>query len=211
MEVQKKNLIIALAMIILLSELSYWHFKKLSKALNKPIEMPKFETPKFEPFAEKEGQKDFVSPDGKLKLTYGANWIEMDFKVLENLTQRSMEEKPLFFAERIKANAQKVAFLTVQEINLGEENKSFEKFIEQMKNDVKEKQGEIEILKSEIREGNMIFEAEYKSSKGILSRSKEKIILDEKIYLVSVITLGKDWGEFEKEAEEIIDSVQIIK
>ncbi len=210
METQKKNLILAIIMIFVLSGFSYLHFKNFSQAFKKPVEMPKLEIPKFEPFAEKEGYKEFVSPDGKLKLTYQASWIEMDYKILESLTQRTVEEKPLFFAERIKAQAQKVAFLIAQEINLGDNN-NFEEFIKKLGDDAKEKQGDFKILKSEINDNTMVFEAEYKNEKGILSRSKEKIISGEKSYLISVITMEKDWEEFEKEATEIIDSVQLIK
>jgi hypothetical protein len=209
MDASKKNLILSLGMIIMLSGFTYWHFKSWRKPI---ANSQKIEFPKIDLVPEKEGYKEFISPDGKLKLKYPADWIEIDAKTLESYAQSSSEGVPLLLAQGFRIDTGKfaLAFLTAQELN-SEEKKGAEEIIEDMKNKAKEKGDEIEISKLEIKDGEASFETRNRKKDGPVFLSKEKIILDNKIYLVSFFTFEKDWLEFEREGEEIINSVQFSK
>jgi hypothetical protein len=197
-----KFLVSIIAFILLLSFLAYWHFKNFQRSLSQ-IKLPKFELPKPK-IIESKGKKEFKSPDGKLKLTYLDDWIEMPKESLESLSQGLKEGKVLFLAQKFKLEKAAFAFLIVQEYKDG---KNQEEIINELKKEAKEKGGEMEILN--LKED--YFEAKYKR-KNVVFLSKEKVIFGEgKIYLVSIFSSEKDWPEFEEEAKEILNSVQILK
>ncbi|MBZ9578245.1 hypothetical protein KJA14_00015 [Patescibacteria group bacterium] len=209
-ELSKKDIILIFSVILLLSLITYWHFKNWRKSLSE-VEMPKFEMPEFEfPSKEEEGYKEFISSDGKLKMKYSADWMEMKSEIFEGFTQED-KGKTLFFAQKFELEKAAQAFLTIQELSLGEE-KGFEEIIEKMKRDIEEKEGEMEILKLEIENKTAIFEAGYKGKTGYPLHSKEKIILNkEKTYLISFFTFEKNWPDLQQEAEEIINSTTLLK
>lgn len=210
----KKTLILIFFIILLLSLATYRNFKNLRKSLRE-IDLPKFEVPEFEmpefevPSQEEKGYEEWISSDGKLKMKYPVGWIEVDSKVLEDFIQGN-RGKILFSAQKfnLELNLGKVtqAFLIVQELNL-EEKRSFEEIIEEMKKEV-----EMEILKLEAGDKIAVFEAKYKGESENLLHSKEKMILNEnKVYLISFSTFEEDWIDFQKEAEEIINPVQLLE
>jgi len=209
-ELSKKDIILICFIILLLSGATYWHFKNWRKSLSE-AEMPKFEMPKFEiPSKKEEDYKEWISQDGKLKMKYPADWMEMKKEIFEGFTQED-KGKTLFFAQKFELEKAAQAFLTVQELNLEEEN-GIEEIIEEMKKNVEEKEGEMEILKLEIEDKTAVFEASYKGKTGFPLRSKEKIILNEKKgYLISFSTFEKNWPDLQKEAEEIINSAILLE
>jgi len=211
-KLSKRDFIVIIFVILLLSGAIFWNFKNWRKSLEK-VELPKFEMPKFEISPKKEGYKEWTSPDGTLKMGYPADWMEMESKTLENFPQAEIiggKGKILFFAQKIAWEKTSLVFLLVQKLTF-EEKRGAEEIIEEIKKGVEEKEGEMEIERLEIKNGEAVLEAKYKGKKGYELHSKEKIILNEKGYLISCFTFEKDWSEFQKEAEEIINSAQLIE
>jgi len=208
-KLSKRDFILVIIVILFLSGATFWNFKSWRKSLGQ-VELPKFEMPKMELFPEKGGSKEWTSPDGKLKMKYPADWIEVDIKMLENYVQREVEEKPLLVAQKFSIEKSTLVFLTVNKLNF-EESVEFEEILEKMKEDAKKREGKMEVLNSEIKDKEMVFEAKYTKKGGTVFLSREKILLEKGGYLVSVFAFEKDWSEFKKEAEEIINSVQLVE
>ena len=195
--------------ILLLGLVTFWQFNNSRRALSE-VKLPSFEMPKVEIplFPEGEKKKEFISPDGKLKLEHHSDWMETPKESLENLNEEPIKEGGvLFLAQKFKLEKTAFAILIVQEL---EKKENIEELIEGFKNATKEKGGEIEIISLNIKENDGYFEAKYKREDSIF-RSKEKIIFrGDKFYLISIFALEKDWSEFESEANEILGSAQLI-
>jgi len=204
-----KFLILIILLILLLSFATYWQFKSFQKTLSE-VKFPEFEMPKLEMplFQKNGGQKEFISQDGKLKLKYPSDWVELAKESLGSFNQEAVEGgKVLFFAQKFKIEKAAFALLVVQE---SEKRESVEEIIEEIKEGVAEGGGEMKIINLDIKENEGFFEANYKR-KGSIFRSKEKIIFAEnKFYLISIFSLEKDWPEFENETSEILNSAQLI-
>jgi hypothetical protein len=98
--------------------------------------------------------------------------------------------------------------LVVQELSW---KKDVREIIEEMGKEAKEKSGEMEILNLEIKDKGADLKARYKKEGGLNFISREKIILgEEKVYLISIFSLERFWPEFEIEADEILNSVEIL-
>ena len=209
-----KFLILIFLSILFLSFAVYWQFKSFQKALT-GVELPRFEMPTIEFFPAETDKisKEFISPDWKLKLKYSSDWQEMPKEALEGFNQAMVKEgtEILLLAQKIELEKGTSASLVVQEFPL-QEGENLEKIIEEIKENFKEGGVEIEILKLEIKNGEALLEARG-GEKGLPAfYFKEKIILlEDKAYLIAFLTLEKDWPEFENEANEILDSVQIEK
>jgi len=208
-QLSKREFLFVIFIIFILSGLTFYHFKQWKESL-KEVKPPKIEIPKVELFPKQEGYKEWISPDGRIKIKYQADWIEMRKEVFEGLT-RENKGKTLFFAQKFIFDKAAQGFLTVQKLNL-EEEITIKEIIENMKKDVESKKGEMEILNLELKDKSAILEAKYKKEGGPSLYSTEKIILAEKeFYLITFSTFEKNWKDFQKEAEEIINSVQFFK
>lgn len=209
-ELSKKDILLIFFVILLLSFFTYRHFKSWRESLSN-VEMPKFEMPEFEIPSKKEGgYKEWISPDGKLKIKYSTDWMEMKKEIFEGFIQEN-KGKTLFFAQKFEMEKAAQAFLTVRELIL-EKEREFEEIIEEMKKNVEEKEGKMEILNLDIEDKTAIFEAKYRGETGLPLHSKEKIILnEEKGYLISFSTFEKNWQDFKEEAEEIINSAILLE
>ena len=228
----KKNILIITGLfgiIFLLSIVSTWHIRRLQESLSQ-AGFPKFEELQPEQLQEmlrsikgekptKVSYKEFISPDGKLKIKYSSDWIEIkDEKILAKTTPKEKIEKygleTLFLAQKLRK--EKIAQLIISELNL-DKKKSFENIIEEMKEANHQQGWEMEIIKSEIKDNENVFEAKYRKQDRYDTHSKEKILLLEpedekrKVYLIAVITLDRDWQEFTEEADEIINSAQLVE
>jgi hypothetical protein len=201
-----KFLVLIILSILLLSSFTYWQFKKLGESLPK-IKIPEVEIPKPESFLQQQTEtKEFISPDGKLKFKYSSDWMEMPKEGWQETL--SSEAKILFLANKFKMEKSAFASLIVQELNW---EKSLKGVVEEMEKATKEKGGEMKILNLEIKDNQANLKARYKKE-GQNFISREKIIFEEeKIYLISIFSLERFWPEFEGEAEEILNSVQIIE
>lgn len=158
--------------------------------------------------------KEFTDPDGKLKMKYPSDWLEIkDEKFLEGTIPKEWAEKynlqTLFFAQGIKTN------MTGQIIvNEGNFDIPVEEIIEEMKKSSRAKEWNMEVVSSDIGKG--IFEAKYQKPAHYDLHSKEKILFGgqkenvKKVYLIAYIVFDKDWDKFQEEADEIMDSIQLI-
>jgi hypothetical protein len=199
-------------MIFFCSFFSYWRFKQFKEFPNE-VNVPKFEMPELKMeellFPEKEGYKEWVSPDGKLKLKYSANWIEINESFLKKFIPQTTPLKDvelLLVAQQLKIKEQALAFLTVEKINT---EKSLNEILTEIKKNLAER-GEIEIISSEVKDETAWLEMRIGKKETINFYSKEKIIFGKgETYLIAFITLEKDWLKFKKEASEIFDSIQI--
>jgi hypothetical protein len=201
--------------VLLIYIVANWQMAKLKKSLSQPLlkeleKMP-FEEIQKKFFGETSEYKEFTSPDGKLKLKYLADWIEMDKGFLETFNQEIIkkEVKILFFAQKLKVKTGSFAYLVIQELEK-EKWKSLDEIIEEMKKESKERGVEIEIVK--VDKENGIFEAKYKKANQPEIHSSEKIVEGkEKIYLIAFLTFGKSWEEFQPEMNSIFDSIQLLQ
>lgn len=216
-----------LGIFLALVLISNWYFNKLSDLLSK-IQIPAFEESKLEvPKNFETGitneitEKEFISSDGKLKLKYPSDFTEIEDKnTLERMVSEENEKKYnlkiLLFAQNFNFKEKKYEQLIVSEFNV-EESKNFDNIIEIMKETNKKAGWEMEILKSEIKNNELIFEAKYQKEGKKTFRSKEKIISlpekegKEKVFSIAVISLEENWIDFQKKAEEIINSTQLVE
>ncbi|MDI6883403.1 MAG: hypothetical protein QMC93_02995, partial [Patescibacteria group bacterium] len=155
-------------------------------------------------------QREFISPDGKLKLRYSSDWVEMPKETLEKFNQAMIKEgaEVLLLAQKIDIEKGTSASLVVQEFFSKE--RGLEEVIEEIKADFKERGAEIEILKSEIKNGEAFLEGKSVQEEIPAFYFRERVILYEnKDYLIVFLTLEKDWPEFENEANEILNSVSL--
>lgn len=182
------------------------------KGIYPVLDIPKIES--IDPEEEGQDHKEFVSPDGKLKLNYPSNWLKVEGEDLNNL--------------REKAESHGLEFLFLaQSLDLGEfgqilihegffdSQEGFEQIIEKMK-EVNQEQGwDTQILNLEIEDKEAVFEAEYQKADRYSMYSKEKIVIIEtteakkKVGLIAFITFDKDWLSFKEQADFVIDSVTI--
>jgi hypothetical protein len=201
--------------VLLIYIVMNWQMAKLKKSLSQPLfkELEKMPLEEIQKkfFGEISEYKEFVSPDGKLKLKYLADWIEMDKVILETFNQEIIKKgaKILFFAQKLKVKTSSFAYLVIQELEK-EEWKGLDEIIEEMKKEAKERGEEIEIIK--IDKERRIFEAKYKKVNQPEIHSSEKIIEGkEKIYLIAFLTFEKSWEEFQPEMNSIFNSVEIVQ
>jgi len=207
-----KFLLLIIALILLLSLATFWQFRNFKKFLS-AVNLSKFEIPKFEitsPF-KKEGIKEFVSEDGKLKVKYAADWIELSQTILEVLNKEMVKEgaEVLFYAQKMELEKSAFAFLVIQKVDF-ETDRNLEEFIEEIKKENEEREIKMEMIDLTIEDEEAIMETLIsKKESGLIFHSKEKIILSEnRGWIITVFTLKDSWAEFEKEAEEILRSLE---
>lgn len=158
--------------------------------------------------------KEFISPDGKLKMKYPSDWLETkDEKFLEEFIPEEWKNKynlqTIFFAQELKTG--KIGQIIVNE---GDFDIQIEEIIEEMKKSNQAKGWTMEIINLNLEEG--IFEAKYQKTDHYDLHSKEKILFSEgkenakKAYLIAFIVFDKDWEKFENKADEVINSVQLV-
>lgn len=207
-------ILILLVLILGLSYVSYGQFKRFSRSLGE-VKLPEIEIPetKLEEFfsPKDEGKQEWVSPDGKLKLTYSANWTEADETFLAYLDQTGIvleETELLFFAHRLDPEKQALALLIVSKTK---EQRSIEEIIKEIKQNIEEQNGKIEIEISEQDNQIIWLEMVLEYPNQPNSYSKGKAIVNESgTYLVIFSSYQTDWPKFEQEAEEILESAQLV-
>ncbi|MCX6764626.1 MAG: hypothetical protein NTU58_02860 [Candidatus Nealsonbacteria bacterium] len=167
-------------------------------------------------------KKEFITPDEKLKFVYPSNWVEAtDTKNFQEGIPKEAREKykfkNLFLASRIKNDI--FYGLTVTEGFFDLKNTPQE-IIDIMK-EINDKEGiTTEIIEIETKEKEAFFRALYakKSSPNNIFYSKEKILLvdydqnNKKAYFISFVFSRENKNEkIEKEINEILESIQLIK
>lgn len=207
---EKKFLIIIFIFIASLSWITYWRLVRFRENLRE-ISPPKFEIPQLKPFPEekKEKEKEYLTPDKKLKIKYPGNWMEGGEELIRVLVPQREglpEVKLLFVAYKVSLQNPIPSYLVIQEISLTQP----QKIIEEIK---KVSDLQIEIFEIEKKENEILFEVIYKKKEAPFSlRSREKIIsFPEKSYLIGVFTVLENWGNLSTDLEFIFNSIEIIE
>ena len=204
-------------MILCLSLVTHWRFQKF-RLLLPEVESPNIVMPEINLewedtlFPENEEKREWVSPGGKLKLTHSASWQEMGQSLLEQANEGAIilpESETLFFAHWLKAQEQAFAILTVSRVS---DEKNLEEMIEEIKQSIENEGGETEIISSEIRDRIARLEmiSKYPDDPGLYSKG-QIISSGKEVFLIFLTSPQKDWAHFKEEAEEILDSVQLIE
>lgn len=160
--------------------------------------------------------KEFVSSDGKLKLSYPSGWLEIEGEDLNSLQEKagSHDLKFLFSAQNL--NLGKFSQILVHEGSF-DSQEGFEQIIETMKETNQEQGWDMQIINLEVKDEEVVFEAQYQKTDRYSLRSKEKIILietaegEKKLGLIAFIVFKKDWSDFREQANFVINSVIINK
>lgn len=168
-------------------------------------------------FEKKEqGYKEFVSPDGKLKLSYPSSWLEVEGENLNDLQEKAESHglKFLFLAQNL--NLAEFGQTLVHE-GYFDYQEEFEQIIEKMKQVNQEQGWDMQVINLEIKDEEAVFEAKYQKTDRYSLRSKEKIILIEtiegkkKMGLIAFIVFDKNWPDFKEQADFVISSAIINK
>ena len=164
------------------------------------------------------GDKKFISPDKKLEIEYSLRWIEVPSESLKRVFANEQIQKykitNLLLVQRFEISGE-FAQLIIDQAFFDIE-KSFEQIINEMQKANLEQGWNMKVIKSETKNKYIAFEASYEKNESNNIYSKERIIFFEpeesnkKAYLISFITLDKDWLKFKQEADKIFDSIRII-
>lgn len=176
--------------------------------LNSSLEQPQSTNP-----------KEFISPDGHLKLTYTSDWIEVrNEEVLQNFTPEEPTQEyrlqTLLLASRpTKGSFSSSGLLLVRKGEL--KDGSFKKVVDIMKETNKKEGWNMKILDSHEKEEALEMKIEYTKLEHSSYYSKEKIFLSERggetnIYTIAIVGEQKNWQQIEPAAQEIISSAQLI-
>lgn len=168
-------------------------------------------------FEKKEqGYKEFVSPDGKLKLSYPSSWLEIEGENLNDLQEKAESQglKLLFLAQNL--NLAEFGQILVHE-GYFDYQEEFEQIIEKMKKSNQEQGWDMKVMNLEIKDEEAVFEAKYQKTDRYSIHSKEKIVLIEttedkkKMGLMAFIVFDKNWPDFKEQADFVINSAIINK
>jgi len=162
--------------------------------------------------------KEFVSSDGRLKIQYPANWLELETNLLEKAVPENLVKnyklKFLFLAQKFGSDKSAQLIITEMTIN---SRREIQEIINEIKNTAKAQGKEMEIIFSESKEKEFIFEAIYKKEGTPTLHSKDRMLtfpLNEnqnKIFWIEIIALDKDWGYLKEEIEKILEGAEIVK
>lgn len=162
--------------------------------------------------------KEFISPDGKLRVKFPPNWLKLEIEPLQRTIPKRLAEtyqmRVLFLAQ--KFGGEKSGQLIISQAII-EAKMEIEKLLEEIMEEAKKQGWEIEIFETKIEEGKFIFEALYKKQNFPTLHSKEKMLwlkLKEnkrKVFLIELVTTDMDWEYFKKEFEEILNNALIVE
>ncbi|MFH1423407.1 MAG: hypothetical protein ABIG29_00415 [Candidatus Nealsonbacteria bacterium] len=161
----------------------------------------------------KEGNAEFISPDGKLKLKYPADWLVIEGSEFLEMTfpqdwKENYDLKTLFLGQKFQVDG--FAQVIVYQGNF---NFPISEIIEKMHNTNREQGWQVTITDSEIEEKTGVFEARSVIPQSYTLHSKEKIIKEgeKNTYLIAFISLEQDWPEFSEEADLLLNSARIVQ
>ncbi|KPJ73704.1 hypothetical protein AMJ48_00725 [Parcubacteria bacterium DG_74_1] len=212
-ESAKLLLIGVFVLILALSLIGWWHYKSFERVLSeaKPFNLNFLEIDlEFEEESQElETFQEFLLPAGDLKISYSDSWQKIEDSEFSFATLDTENAKTLFYAIKVKAKETKMAWLIVQELNFGEE-RGLEKIIGEIKTAGADRGIETEIQGLRVEENMSHFRINQEQS-GYLTTGEEKIILTkDNIYSILVFSLASDWESFQEEAEQILNSAQVL-
>jgi hypothetical protein len=216
MKLKKSLLIIIIFCIAFLSFFTFWNARRWQKEFKELSSRGGFFSEIFKGqdlnlMFEEEGEtvvEEFITDDGKFKINYPSSFQKAHKSEVESLTNSFLQGRAtfVFFARKVDMRNASICFLFAQEIEKAGEDLSA--IVEQLKLD---EEG-TEIIKLEIDEEEALIELRSWQENQPSFRSKQRMISkEEKIYSVSVLSFESNWNSFEKEANEILDSAQIVK
>ncbi len=225
-------------MIAFLSAISLRRFRGFEEAIIKKelpkIEIPEIKLPEFDldkldlrdfdlkhwrrgPIVEQppeENYQTFVSSDKTIKMKYPADWQEIDKVFLEKINQKMKElkleeeTKILFFAYQVKRLVEHPPILVVLSMSA---EKGLEEIIEEIKRIAKEKQMEMEIVKTEIKNEKVYFEVKYMEKPHIFDLKGKIIFTEKKNYLITILALEETLKGITPQVDFILNSVQVAQ
>lgn len=201
-------------LILVLGVLAVWRMPDLSSLESLQTALPELQkiSSLGNESVEENQYQEFISPDGKFKIEYPSHWLVLkEENLLQALAPPEWAEKydlkTLFSAQNFWGGkfAQLIIYKGTFEI-------SIEEIFEKMKENNEKRGWAVEVLKSDIKESEGIFEIKSQSTTtNTTIRSKEKILAVEKeAYLISLIALEKDWPDLVKKVDFIINSAQLL-
>jgi hypothetical protein len=161
--------------------------------------------------------KEFISPDRKLKMKIPPNWLSLEAegfrKALPERLVKNYNLELLFLA--LKFGGESSGQLVIGQM-IAKPQIEIEEIFEEIKENVKEKGWEIELIKSEIGEKEILFEAIYKKEGSPILYSKDKLISLEledkkKVFWIEILSTTQEWEYLKKEVEETFNSIQLIE
>jgi len=220
-------IIILIAMIIGLSLITYWRFKSPHGSFQVEVppglEMPKLN---FDPNkidlsnlnlgngfpSETEEEKEWTSPDNKLRLSYPNNWMTMQEVLIDSGAVTGVmliEEDILLFVYDFELAGHSFPSLTVSQIS---PKQSLEEIMEAIDQNLERSEGEKEVVLQETEDGITDLEIVIKYPGQVNFYSKGKIIFtEEKNYIIFFTVSQEAWLRFEEEAKKILDSVKLLE
>jgi len=212
----KKDVKILLSAIILLilvlGLFTWWHYRELQKAISEGVpiafDLDAFMSDEREILTE-ESFREFLVPDGDLKITYAESWQEIDPLAFSIDALDTEKMKTLFFTTKTELASMKIGWLMVQQLKF-EEEAGFEEIIEEIKVTGEDQGVKTEIKNLDIGENTAEFEIS-QSLPGYATKGKGRIIFTEKnIYSVIIFSFFNDWNFFREEAGQILNSTQVL-
>jgi len=179
------------------------------------FQMPNFNFP-FIQNQENEEYYEFITPNETLKIKYSSNWIKKDENFLKILNQElelageTSEIKILFIAQKFNLlEPLNHSILTIQKIYF-EQELTIEEAINKIEKISKEMGTEIKIENLEIKDQKAQFSTTQRQDELIYFSKNKIFLIKNQVYLITFLTPKNYWLEFEDEAKEILDSVQLL-
>lgn len=187
---------IFILVLILLIRIS-WQIKEVREILPKIKEI-KIEGPDFKiPITEKE----FLSPDGKLKIKYSSDWIELE-NLNENIFYPFKEGEILLCLLKLRAEKMASAFFIAEKF----EEEKIEEFLQKMEENEK-----INFLNLEKGEKEIFFKGRKLTEEEIFFLEGKIILNQNKIYRVFGMASENFWPLYEEEVEKMINSIHLVE
>ena len=210
-------IIILVVAILILIPVMYRNFQTPLGSL-KPGDLPHFEMPTLDfnlesaLSPERKGDKEWTSPDGKLKLAYPDNWMIMEQAFLDcgAITGSALgEEEVLLFVYHFKLAGQSFPYLIVSQIKT---EKSLEQIMEEIKQNIESSGGEKEIIMLETKDETVDLEIIFRYQGYANFYNKGRIIFtEEKTYMIFFNASQQAWPQLKEEAENIFDSIELLQ
>lgn len=160
--------------------------------------------------------KEFISPDGKIKINYSSDWEETkDENLLEKVfpekTKGKYNLKVLFLAHYLKSKV--FSQIYIAEGYFGDATNS-EEIIDIFKQSGQEENLNVIIINQELKDNKFIFEFICEKEGFSSLHFKQLVVLpkktEDKSYLVAFVGPEKDWLRIKDRADNVINSVEII-
>jgi len=160
--------------------------------------------------------KNYTTPDGHLSLSYPSGWYAMDAETMGKYLGGQMTQREGFdtilFAQNLNLN--EFAQLIVSR-NISNVSQNGEDFVEEIRELNKQRGVTMTVLSTTTEKNGLTITARYQIG-GSSFFSKERVIFldsdgteEPKIYVVTLLTLGKSWDSLQEEIRKVFTSVEV--